>query len=226
MATSTTLELFSSFQEFIQEEQTTKEYIRDIVRDLEQKARGMLAIVQGVHQKANKENVDLICKSVRDKFPSLMENLQKLKEKIPVGEYYRYHDHWRFVLQRLVFLLAFITYLEKEELVSREETASALCIELNWKDGFHLDLDDYLMGILQLASELSRLCMNVVIAGDYETPRKISIFMNELDAAFRLLNLKNDMLRKRFDGLKYDLKKVEEVVYDLSIRGLKTQTQA
>ena len=36
----------------------------------------------------------------------------------------------------------------------------------------------------------------------------------------RLLNLKNDTLRKKFDGIKYDLKKVEEVVYDLSIRGL------
>jgi hypothetical protein len=34
--------------------------------------------------------------------------------------------------------------------------------------------------------------------------------------------LKNDSLRKRFDVLKYDLKKVEEVVYDLTIRGLKS----
>jgi hypothetical protein len=34
------------------------------------------------------------------------------------------------------------------------------------------------------------------------------------------LNLKNDGLRKKFDSLKYDMKKVEEVVYDLSIRGL------
>ena len=47
------------------------------------------------------------------------------------------------------------------------------------------------------------------------------MFVAELDAGFRLLNLKNDSLRKKFDGLKYDLKKIEEVVYDLSIRGLK-----
>ena len=38
--------------------------------------------------------------------------------------------------------------------------------------------------------------------------------------------MKNDTLRKKFDGIKYDLKKVEEVVYDLSIRGLnKTKEQ-
>jgi hypothetical protein len=43
---------------------------------------------------------------------------------------------------------------------------------------------------------------------------------------FRLLNLKNDTLRKKFDSIKYDLKKVEEVVYDLSIRGLNRPTAA
>lgn len=48
--------------------------------------------------------------------------------------------------------------------------------------------------------------------------------MAELNAGFRLLNLKNDSLRKRFDALKYDVKKIEEVVYDLSIRGLKAGT--
>lgn len=42
-----------------------------------------------------------------------------------------------------------------------------------------------------------------------------------MNAGFRLLNLKNDSLRKRFDALKYDVKKIEEVVYDISIRGLR-----
>ena len=49
---------------------------------------------------------------------------------------------------------------------------------------------------------------------------RIAEFLNALHTGFRLLNLKNDNLRKRFDSIKYDLKKVEEVVYDLSIRGL------
>ena len=64
--------------------------------------------------------------------------------------------------------------------------------------------------------------MNAVTAGDYSRPIRIAKFIGELDSGFRLLNLKNDSLRKRFDGLKYDLKKVEEVVYDVTIRGLNT----
>lgn len=35
-------------------------------------------------------------------------------------------------------------------------------------------------------------------------------FSKELSTAFGLLNLKNDSLRKRFDGIKYDVKKLEE----------------
>lgn len=56
--------------------------------------------------------------------------------------------------------------------------------------------------------------------GDFNRPVQISKFVTELNAGFTLLNLKNDFLRKRFDGLKYDIKKIEEVVYDLRIRGL------
>ena len=63
-----------------------------------------------------------------------------------------------------------------------------------------------------------------MIAGDYERPTRIASFLSDLDAAYRLLNLKNDQLRKRFDALKYDLKKVEEIVYDLSVRGLRKTT--
>ena len=51
-------------------------------------------------------------------------------------------------------------------------------------------------------------------------PLPPSRFAKELSSAFGLLNLKNDNLRKRFDGIKYDVKKLEEVVYDLSLRGL------
>jgi hypothetical protein len=35
-----------------------------------------------------------------------------------------------------------------------------------------------------------------------------------------MLNLKNDSLRRRSDGLKYRVKDVEDVVYDLSLRNL------
>lgn len=68
---------------------------------------------------------------------------------------------------------------------------------------------------------------------DYDRPLRISRFVKEVHGGFQLLNLKNDLLRKRFDGIKYDIKKIEEgefwtvmlrlltsVVYDITLRGL------
>ena len=67
----------------------------------------------------------------------------------------------------------------------------------------------------------ARLAVTSVTQGDYQRPFSISLFLAELSSGFRLLNLKNDSLRKKFDALKYDVKKVESVVYDITIRGLK-----
>ena len=71
-------------------------------------------------------------------------------------------------------------------------------------------------------NQQSRLAINSVTAGKFDEPLKISKFVGDLYSSFQLLNLKNDSLRKRFDGVKYDVKKIEEVVYDVSIRKLAT----
>lgn len=43
--------------------------------------------------------------------------------------------------------------------------------------------------------------------------------MRDVNKAFQVLNLKNDSLRKRYDGIKYDVKRVEEIMYDASLHG-------
>ena len=94
----------------------------------------------------------------------------------------------------------------------------------------------------QLICSQARLAVNSVTLGDYTRPMQIGNFVKELFAGFQLLNLKNDILRKRSDGIKYSVcryhcnvystvlkflmcvglqvKKVEDVVYDLSLRNL------
>jgi predicted translin family RNA/ssDNA-binding protein len=81
-------------------------------------------------------------------------------------------------------------------------------------------VDDFLIGVCNLFPELARLATNSVTMGDFDRPLKIAAFLGDVYNGFRLLNLKNDALRKRFDGIKYDVKRAEGVVYDISIRGL------
>lgn len=62
--------------------------------------------------------------------------------------------------------------------------------------------------------------------GDYARPLAIAHFIKDLHAGFQILNLKNDALRKRSDGIKYRVKEVEDVVYDLSLRGLVQKSES
>lgn len=91
-----------------------------------------------------------------------------------------------------------------------------------------------------VADAQTRLCVNCVSCGEYQLPLAIARFVNELHGGFKLLNLRNDALRcvrahlcvcggthdaapagrRRYDGIKYSVQKLEEVLYDLQIRKL------
>jgi len=86
--------------------------------------------------------------------------------------------------------------------------------------GVGLDLDDYLQGLTALPKELVRLCLNSVRSGNYVLPVTINNFLSDFHSSFRLLNMRNDALRRKFDAIKYDVQKVEEIRYDLKLRGL------
>lgn len=218
--------IFSSYQEYLDTEQELRDDIRVIVKDIEQCAREILTNLQTIHQEGGIDEIPSSCFTARQQFINIQKQVKRLAEVISAEHYYRYHDHWRYVFQRLAFLSALTVYLETGDLATREVVADMIGVKVKREDGFHLDLEDYLMGLLQLSSEMSRLAVNSVTMGDYTRPLKISRFMAELSSGFRLLNLKNDSLRKRFDVLKYDVKKIEEVVYDLTIRGLKPSIEA
>ncbi|EEH22007.2 hypothetical protein PABG_04218 [Paracoccidioides brasiliensis Pb03] len=145
--------------------------------------------------------------------------------------FYKYHHIWSRELQNLVFTIQFCAWLgglqdardEKAKgFMTIEEVGQFLGVPVNLKDqdSFHLSIEDYLQALISLIEELSRLAVNSVTLGDYSRPLQISKFVSDLFAGFQLLNLKNDSLRKRFDGIKYNVKKVEDVVYDLALRNL------
>ncbi|KAK7868422.1 hypothetical protein R5R35_005046 [Gryllus longicercus] len=214
-------EIFSAFQGYLDNEHSVREVIRTHTREIEATAREILITLQCIHQANGAKEIPAACERSRKKLEDVRQQYEQLKGAVPEDQYYRFHDHWRFVTQRLSFLVALIQYLDTGEFISHAEVAAELGLACRRTDGFHLDLEDYLIGQLDLASELARFCVNAVTFGDYARPLHISKFLGELSAGFRMLNFKNDSLRKRFDGLKYNIKKVEEVVYDLSIRGLK-----
>lgn len=97
---------------------------------------------------------------------------------------------------------------------------SSVPVNLKDRDAFHITIEEYLQSLITLIEELARLAVNSVTLGDYQRPLQISQFVKDIHAGFQILNLKNDSLRRRSDSIKYNVKKIEDIVYDLSLRNL------
>ncbi|CAN4126150.1 unnamed protein product [Withania somnifera] len=207
---------FADFRQRLEESGNLRERIRGVATDIDSISRSIYASLLLVHQSRPVAEVIEKAKSQTGVLKELYGRLSEILRECP-GEYYRYHGDWKSETQTVVSLLAFMHWLETGTLVLHNEVEEKLGLT---PTEFGLDVDDYLIGICFMSNELPRYVVNQVTAGDYDCPRKVLKFLTDLHAAFRMLNLRNDFLRKKFDGMKYDLRKVEEVFYDVKIRGL------
>ncbi|KAF3149190.1 hypothetical protein TWF751_006368, partial [Orbilia oligospora] len=164
-----------------------------------------------------------------------LKGLDAIASKYP---YYKYNSIWTRELQAASYGIVLAGWLgaftpENEErkegrLMTIKEVGEKLGVSVNVRetDVFHLSLEEYLHSLVNLIEELTRLAVNSVTLGDYQRPMLISKFVKDLHAGFQLLNLKNDALRRRSDSIKYNVKKIEDVVYDLALRKLINQTDS
>ncbi|KAA0044004.1 translin [Cucumis melo var. makuwa] len=219
LASSSSVEKqFEHFRAQLQDSGSLRDRIRSVAMEIESSTRLIQASLLLVHQSRLTPEVLEKPKAQVGLLKSFYKQLAEILRESP-GLYYRYHGDWRSETQTAVSLLAFIHWLETGELLLHPEAEEKL--GLNESD-FNLDVEDYLIGICFMSNELPRYVVNQVTVGDYDCPRKVLKFFTDLHAAFRMLNLRNDFLRKKFDGMKYDLRRVEEVYYDVKIRGLST----
>ncbi|KAF9816934.1 hypothetical protein IEO21_03808 [Rhodonia placenta] len=196
-----------------------REKIKDQVTEFDKKTRTINGMLNKIHS------------TPTDKIPALLDNAvpvlescrditAALSELIPPNQFWRWKDMWSISLRNAVFASTLIEFLKSGALLTLPRSAEVLGIKEEWQDRLSLSVEDYLHALISLVNELSRLAVNAVTLGDYEQPIRISVFVKDIFAGFSMLNLKNDTLRRRYDSLKYDIKKIEEVVYDVSLRKL------
>lgn len=66
------------------------------------------------------------CFKAREVFAEVRAQYASLAEVVPRSQYYRYHDQWRFITQRLCFLVALVIYFEVKLLVDKKTVAEVL----------------------------------------------------------------------------------------------------
>ncbi|KIX96132.1 uncharacterized protein Z520_07910 [Fonsecaea multimorphosa CBS 102226] len=214
--------IFSSLQAKIDEETGIRDELKNIVETLSKQGRVTQSILSRIHNTPTadlEESVLAPCSESLKQQAATVKELAQAASKYP---FYKWNSMWQREVQNVVSNIQMCEWLKSGNLVTLEEVGQRLEVPVDVKgeDTFHITIEDYLLALTNMIEELARLAPNAVTLADNARPLQISKFTKDVHAGFQLLNLKNDALRRRVDALKYSVKKVEDVVYDLSLRGL------
>ncbi len=99
---------------------------------------------------------------------------------------------------------AYVHFAEKGVLVSRKALG--------------IDGESYLMGLCDLTGELMRKAVDDIINKNYEHAYKIRELVTLIYGEFLQFNLRNGELRKKSDQIKWNLQKVEDLIYDVEMK--------
>ncbi|KAK4104136.1 Translin [Parathielavia hyrcaniae] len=223
--------LFDQLKSKIEEDTSIRKELDQILDDLNQHVSYTQGLLSRIHSTPRSKYATLFSQ-VEGGINKEIETVGRLSEFASQYPYYKYNHKWNRMVQDAISTVILCAWLggmstdstpgEVGRLLTLEDIGQAFKVPVNLKDrdAFHITIEEYLLGLIAVIDDLSRLAVNSVTLGDNAMAVQISGFIKDLHAGFQVLNLKNDVLRKRVDSIKYAVKKVEDVVYDLSLRNL------
>ena len=79
--------------------------------------------------------------------------------------------------------------------------------------------DDYLLGLADLAGELVRRAVSLATKKKLKDVEEIRKFLSDLHYEFLQYDLRDSELRKKADSIRWNLRKIEDVVFSASLNG-------
>ncbi|MCK5629894.1 MAG: hypothetical protein KAI26_04715 [Nanoarchaeota archaeon] len=153
-------------------------------------------LIYAIHRKDMK-GIDSLFKDVK-KDKDNLDKIAKLKSKLlDEGSY-------SAACQEYVEAAAFLEFEKSNPLPSAKKLG--------------VSTSDYLMGLADLTGELTRLAVASAIKGQYEKVGYIKDFVAELWGEMLEFDFRNSGLRRKFDSIKYNLNKIEDIRYDIKMR--------
>lgn len=78
--------------------------------------------------------------------------------------------------------------------------------------------EEYVGAVIGFAQELSRYAVNRACVGDAASIELCRLIVVQINQALLAFDFRNGPLRRKFDGLKYALKSIEDVAFELSLQ--------
>lgn len=152
-------------------------------------------VIYSVHRNEIK-NADGFIKQLK----SEVIELDKTAKKTPV---LYYSGPFKIAIQEFIEAACYHEFVKNKKIPSAKE--------------LKVDTEYYLLGLCDLTGELVRKAINSAINNDYDQALFIKKFVNNIYNELMLFEFRNE-LRKKFDSIKYDLKKLDELALGIKLK--------
>ncbi len=135
--------------------------------------------------------------------------LAELKPKIaalkPYSEDANYASVTKPPIQEYVEAACFREFINSGRILPREKIG--------------VSAENYVAGLCDLSGEIVRKAVNAAINDDSRTVISAKKFIESIYYGLMQFDFRNGELRRKFDGIKYDLKKMEDLLLSLKLQG-------
>jgi len=164
------------------------------------KTRDVLKLSKQLIYSIHREDLDSaksLSKDIKKSFGELISIAEKSPEL-------RYSGSFRISAQEYVEALCYFGFVVENKIPTHSE--------------LKVESSSYLMGLCDLTGELVRKAINDAIKGRWDSALKIKEVVEEIYGELLQFDFRESELRKKFDGIKYDLKRLDEVALNIKLK--------
>ncbi len=134
----------------------------------------------------------------------LAEDFRKIKKSVSRHQALYYSGIYKIIVQEYIEAIAYYHFVTTGKLLGFS--------------GLGVSPEHYLLGLCDLTGELGRKAVNATIKKDYKSAVKIKDFVSALYGEMLRIDFRNSELRRKIDEVKNNLKRLEDLVVNISLR--------
>eukprot|EP00002_Diphylleia_rotans_P040425 TRINITY_DN9572_c0_g1_i2.p1 TRINITY_DN9572_c0_g1~~TRINITY_DN9572_c0_g1_i2.p1 ORF type:complete len:183 (-),score=44.06 TRINITY_DN9572_c0_g1_i2:26-574(-) len=159
-------ELIQSVADAIEKDHSVRHEIHGVVRDIDTIIRKAHAAQQSIYSNTAKAAEQLT--KIHGFVEQAQQQFAKISSLYPADQYYRYSDIWKSSIVSITQLLAFTHWFQSNELIPVQLVSQAI-------NNFPVEMEDYLLGICGLPSDL--VCRKLVVVSFFLPSLYLSRFI-------------------------------------------------
>jgi translin len=163
------------------------------------KSREVIKISKKIIYAVHRADIKLAEKNLKE----IKARLNELDKEVCKSPELVYNGPYKVAVQEFVEAACYLEFVKNKKIPSAKE--------------LKVSTESYIAGVCDLTGELVRKAINSAINNDYDEALIIKKFVNNLYNELMLFDFRNE-LRRKFDSIKYDLKKLDDVALGIKLK--------